>query len=120
MAPAGTPIVAARSGTVSWVSTPADNSCGYCLFVDGDDGRTYGYIHMGPNSAGRSSEAFTRSWSRGDRIDRGQEIGYVGCSGNATCGDAASHSKGCRAPASAATAAATSHSPTTVGPHQRC
>lgn len=86
MAPFGTRIVAAMGGRVSWVSTPASSSCGYCVFVDGDDGRGYNYIHMGPKQSGQTSRAFARSWSRGDRIDRGQLLGFVGCSGNASCG----------------------------------
>lgn len=85
MAPHGTPIVAARGGEVTWVSTPATSGCGYCLDITGDDGRTYGYIHMGPKAAGRTSDAFARNWQEGDRVARGEVIAYVGCSGNASC-----------------------------------
>lgn len=85
MAPYGTPIVAARGGTVTWVSTPATSGCGYCLDITGSDGRTYGYIHLGPKSSGRDLEAFSQRWRRGDRVERGEVIGYVGCSGNASC-----------------------------------
>lgn len=86
MAPAGTPIVAAQSGTVTWVSTPSTSGCGYCLDIETAAGRTHGYIHLGPKSSGRDLEAFSRRWQRGDKVQRGEVIGYVGCSGNASCG----------------------------------
>ncbi len=91
MAPSGTPIVAAMGGTVTWVSTPATSGCGYCIDIRGTDGRTYGYIHLGPKSSGRDHLAFSRSWRRGDSVSRGQVIGYNGCSGNASCSPGGHH-----------------------------
>ena len=91
MAASGTPIVAAMGGTITWMSTPATSGCGYCLDIRGTDGRTYGYIHLGPKAAGRTSEAFTRDWRVGDRVGRGDPIGYVGCSGNASCAPGGPH-----------------------------
>jgi hypothetical protein len=91
MAPSGTPVVAAMGGTIDWVSTPDSSSCGYCLDIRGSDGRTYGYIHMGPNASGRTDEAFARSWRVGDTVTRGQAIAYVGCSGNASCSSGGHH-----------------------------
>ena len=85
MAPYGTPVVAARGGTITWMSTPATSGCGYCLDITSSDGRTYGYIHLGPKSSGRDLEAFSQRWQEGDRVERGQVIAYVGCSGNASC-----------------------------------
>lgn len=86
MAPYGTPIVAAQAGRITWKSTPATSGCGYCLDIRDANGRTHGYIHMGPKASGRTSEAFSRNWQKGDTVKRGQVIGYVGCSGNASCG----------------------------------
>ena len=91
MAPSGTTIVAAMGGEVTWVSTPRTSGCGYCLDIRGTDGRTYGYIHLGPKASGRTDEAFTRSWRVGDRVGRGEPIGYVGCSGNASCATGGHH-----------------------------
>ena len=91
MAPEGTPVYAAMGGTIGWMSTPATSRCGYCLFVDGDDGREYGYIHFGPNDAGHEDKAFARAFQRGDRMERGELIGYVGCSGNASCSPGGHH-----------------------------
>jgi hypothetical protein len=53
--------------------------------IAGDDGRDYAYIHMGRNN-GPASKAYARGIMRGSRVVRGQLIGYVGCSGNASCG----------------------------------
>lgn len=91
MAPSGTPIVAAQGGTVTWVSTPATSGCGYCIDITAADGRTYGYIHLGPKSSGRTAEAFAQPWREGDRIERGELVGYVGCSGNASCSPGGHH-----------------------------
>lgn len=91
MAPPGTPIVAAQSGTITWVSTPATSGCGYCLDIKAPSGRTYGYIHLGPNGSGNKDKAFARNWKRGDTVKRGQVIGYNGCSGNASCSPGGHH-----------------------------
>jgi hypothetical protein len=91
MAPSGTPIVAAEGGRITWMSTPASSGCGYCLDITDSNGRTFGYIHLGPNSAGQESKAFSQSWREGDTVRRGQAIGYVGCSGNASCSSGGHH-----------------------------
>lgn len=85
MADHGVPVHAAMSGRISWMSTPASSGCGYCVFVDGDDGRKYRYIHLGPKASGQEDQAFVSGLSRGDRLERGELLGWVGCSGNASC-----------------------------------
>lgn len=85
MAPSGTPVLAAQGGRITWMSTPSSSGCGYCLDITASDGRTYGYIHLGPKSSGRELDAFSQRWREGDRVSRGEVIGYVGCSGNASC-----------------------------------
>jgi hypothetical protein len=54
------------------------------IYVNGDDGRTYGYIHLGRQDRGWQ-EAYAPGIARGVRVGRGQHIGFNGCSGNASC-----------------------------------
>lgn len=86
MAEEGTKVHAAVGGTVTWM-TGVDSpppSYGYMLSVAGDDGRTYHYVHLGRQD-GPSSGAYAPGVRKGGRVDRGQWIGLVGCSGNASC-----------------------------------
>jgi hypothetical protein len=79
-----TPVYAAYSGTVGWMSTdPA--RYGWMFNVRGDDGRTYVYIHLGFDDESRDT-AYAPHIERGARVERGELIGWAGCSGSATCG----------------------------------
>ena len=93
MADHGTPVHAVVGGTVttatgmgcggSWTGTK-DNppSWGYALYVAGDDGRSYRYLHLGRDD-GPASEAYASGITCGAEVERGELIAYVGSSGNA-------------------------------------
>jgi hypothetical protein len=86
MASEGRPIHAAVGGTVEWITglTEAVPSYGYMIRIAGDDGRDYAYVHLGRNN-GPASKAYVSGLAKGSRVTRGQHIGFVGCSGNASC-----------------------------------
>jgi hypothetical protein len=81
----GLPVHAAMGGTVSQMTgvTSSVPSYGYMIVVTGDDGRRYSYLHLGRQD-GPPSTAYAAGLERGDRVERGQHIGYVGHSGNAS------------------------------------
>ena len=68
----GTPLVAMNSGTVrlNWHSAG-----GRQVYLTSGDGNFYYYAHLSDYAAGLST---------GSRVDRGQVIGYVGTTGNAS------------------------------------
>jgi murein DD-endopeptidase MepM/ murein hydrolase activator NlpD len=70
MANYGTPLVAIASGTPSYVAY--DGSGGNMIFLDGDDGNSYWYMH--------NQENFV---SVGQHVEVGEQIGTVGDTGNA-------------------------------------
>lgn len=70
MAEYGTPVVAIVSGTVTYAAY--DGSGGNMIFVAGDDGNDYWYMHNEQNLV------------MGGRVSAGQQIATVGDSGNAT------------------------------------
>jgi len=70
MADYGTPLVAITSGTATYVAF--DGSGGNMIFLDGDDGNSYWYMH--------NQENFIRE---GQHVETGQSIGTVGDTGNA-------------------------------------
>lgn len=81
MAPKMTPVVAAASGTVGWVS---DQCCAMELMHD--DGYRSRYIHLNNDTPGTDDGqgwGFAPGITSGVRVDAGQLIGYVGDSGNA-------------------------------------
>lgn len=86
MANSGQRVHAAIGGTVTWITGLDGNppSYGYMIRVDGDDGRDYSYIHLGRQDKG-PGKAYAKGIKKGARVQRGQHIGYVGCSGNASC-----------------------------------
>ena len=86
MADYGQSVHAAVGGIVSYITgvTSPVPSHGYMITIDGDDGRRYSYIHLGRQDAGPES-AYLPGIVRGARVARGQAIGTVGCSGNASC-----------------------------------
>jgi murein DD-endopeptidase MepM/ murein hydrolase activator NlpD len=74
MAPAGTPVVAAAPGTVEKLFF-SDGGGGITAYVRSDDKRwTYYYAHL---------QRYAPGLREGQRVERGQVIGYVGSSGNA-------------------------------------
>jgi putative cell wall-binding protein len=84
-APYGRPVHAAMGGEVSFVTGLDGNppSYGYMISIRGDDGLTYHYIHLGRQD-GPPSEAYVAGLQRGSRVARGEHIGFVGHSGNAS------------------------------------
>jgi hypothetical protein len=81
----GLAIHAAVGGTVTRM-TGVDEAVpgyGYSVVIAGTDGRTYTYIHLGRQD-GPPTEAYAPGLHRGDQVTRGQHIGYVGHSGNAS------------------------------------
>jgi hypothetical protein len=81
----GLPVHAAMGGRITQLTGADGNppSYGYMIRVAGDDGRDYVYIHLGRQS-GPPSEAYAPGLQRGDRVERGQHLGFVGHSGNAS------------------------------------
>lgn len=81
----GLEVHAAVGGEVTMMTGVDDDvpSYGYMLRVAGDDGRTYSYIHLGDQD-GPPAEAYAPGIERGERVERGQHVGYVGHSGNAS------------------------------------
>ena len=86
MAPYGAKVHAAVGGTIRFITGMDGNPppYGYMIAIDGDDGRTYNYIHLG-RQTGTPEEAYAPGMQRGTRVERGQHIGTNGCSGNASC-----------------------------------
>lgn len=85
MASYGQTVHAAVGGTITLITGLDGNppGWGYAIFVAGDDGRTYRYIHLGRQD-GPPSEAYAEGMAKGVRVERGQHIGYNGHSGNAS------------------------------------
>jgi hypothetical protein len=86
MAPHGVPVHAAVGGTITFIpgaDGTARHPSGWMIYIAGDDGRTYVYIHLGRDD-GTASGAYAPGMGRGVRVERGQHIGYVGSSGNAS------------------------------------
>ena len=81
VANAGTPILAARGGTVIWVDESNTANCSPCdgcteapnsVFIEHEDGTVGVYFHMQPNGVFVSA---------GDRVKRGDLIAAVGNTG---------------------------------------
>ncbi|HKV99797.1 MAG TPA: M23 family metallopeptidase [Vicinamibacterales bacterium] len=88
--PRWTPILAAVSGTVDWVSTERPKKeKGYELLLRGDDGNLYFYAHLNNDDPGTRDNdappryAYARGLRSGNRVDAGEIVGYVGDSGDA-------------------------------------
>lgn len=81
-------IVAAASGTITYVPYPQP-SYGYAVFITDDQGYDYTYIHLNNDNPGTDDgngggmRAYAPDVRAGNRVVRGQHIGYVGDSGNA-------------------------------------
>jgi hypothetical protein len=95
----GLRIHAAVGGTITWI-TRLDGAnvgtAGYALGVRGDDGHTYRYMHLGRDAWG-PDRAYAPGIARGARVERGQFIGYLGSSGNASLDWPHLHFEICRA-----------------------
>jgi len=83
-----TAVVAANSGRVTWAPVPEPNY-GFGIWIDGDDGYKYAYIHLNNDNIGTDdgnggpSLAYAPGVRQGARVTRGQIIGWLGDSGNA-------------------------------------
>ncbi|WP_336249513.1 cell wall-binding repeat-containing protein [Stomatohabitans albus] len=99
---------AAVSGTIRKVKNEGVHEGKYAssfyLLLDGDDGRSYFYVHLNNDTPGRPKgcdgkggmenalsprlvEYYNQHKTlQGARVERGEHIGYVGSSGNASCG----------------------------------
>lgn len=82
----GTPVYAVADGRISWRSgsTAGPPSYGWMLYLDGDDGRRYAYVHLGTQD-GPLRRAYAPGTEAGTRVTRGQLLGWAGCSGSASC-----------------------------------
>ncbi|GGI06494.1 S-layer homology domain-containing protein [Egicoccus halophilus] len=83
----GLPVHASMGGRVSWITgvngAAPHATAGYAVTVTGDDGRRYSYMHLGRND-GPPTEAYAVGIAGGVRVERGQLLGYLGYSGNAS------------------------------------
>jgi hypothetical protein len=83
------PAVAVESGKVKFWTTSANAGC--MLYLYGDSGTTYLYIHLNNDLTSRNDNrgscvagtAYARELKDGARVSAGQLIGYVGDSGDA-------------------------------------
>ncbi|HVH12480.1 MAG TPA: M23 family metallopeptidase [Longimicrobium sp.] len=76
-APRGTPVVAVTDATV--IKLHQGSRGGIALYLLADDGRTrYYYAHL---------DAYAEGLAEGQRVERGEVIGFVGDTGNAQPGD---------------------------------
>ncbi|MEK7105662.1 MAG: M23 family metallopeptidase [Patescibacteria group bacterium] len=83
-----TPIVAVVDGVIAYA--PMDEpSYGYMITLRGDDGYSYAYIHLNNDTPGTDDgeggpeNAYVEGIERGERVERGEHIAWVGDSGNA-------------------------------------
>ncbi|MFA9431287.1 S-layer homology domain-containing protein [Egicoccus sp. AB-alg2] len=83
----GLPVHAAVGGTVTFLTglngAAPHATAGYMITIAGDDGRRYNYIHLGRQD-GPPAEAYAPGLAVRQRVERGQHIGYLGHSGNAS------------------------------------
>jgi murein DD-endopeptidase MepM/ murein hydrolase activator NlpD len=68
--PIGTPVIAVKSGSVSYV--PNEGAGGNAMYLNASDGNTYYYAHQSAFAGGNRS------------VSQGEILGYSGMTGNAT------------------------------------
>lgn len=84
-----TPVIAVESGKVSFWTTSATAGC--MLYLYGDSGTMYEYIHLNNDVTMKNDNrgkcvpgtAYAKGLKNGARVTAGQQIGYVGDSGDA-------------------------------------
>lgn len=82
------PLVAAVDGTVINVNYP-EASWGYSITIKDKDGYTYHYLHMNNDNPGSDDgkgdgmNAYAPDIKQGNKVVKGQLVGYMGDSGNA-------------------------------------
>lgn len=82
------PLVAAVDGTITFVGYPQP-SYGYYVQITDADGYEYNYIHINNDNPGTDDgqgggmNAYAPDMKRGNKVTRGQLIGWLGDSGNA-------------------------------------
>lgn len=87
-APKHSPLLAAAHGTIIFAPVPQP-SYGYIVSIVDDEGYRYNYIHINNDTPGTDDgqggpmNAYTAYVKSGNRVLRGQHIGYLGDSGNA-------------------------------------
>jgi len=88
MAPKLRPLVAAVDGIVNWVQYP-EPSWGYAISLRDSEGYQYWYLHINNDNPGTDDglggglNAYVPDIINGAKVVKGQQIGWVGDSGNA-------------------------------------
>jgi len=83
-----TPLVAAVDGTINYL-VDRDKGWGLALYIKGNDGYSYRYLHINNDTPGTDdgkqirAYAFPKNIVRGSRVKAGQTVAFAGDSGNA-------------------------------------